>query len=398
MVKKNDEFLTNNLFSFENAGCDYKKTVIETSNGSSDTVEFGLKLNTQKNRFAFATGGVGLVTVGDRGRIISKNLLGNVISIKYGDTSKLLKFFSDFGFFFELTDSEDYMEINTVDIFSMIERLRATVELLNQLGELKQERKDYSKILNLVTYLLFSPPTELNFIGYSTCIHPFEDELENSYGLYNNLRNEPGSNFSGIFSVSDSVCGSYSFEEERYLNIVNGFSRVHGEEDIFFKKIVHYYVNRPDAETKNRMIVDFLFHYEMEVGIIRDFRYYGELNHYNPPCLENFSSKLKKSLLEVAKIVIAEEINWNIRNVHPEYNTEKMAPSWKIDSLMSALYFSLFYMKPGQELYKPCENPNCENYFLVKSTATNKKYCSQTCSNAVQQARSRKRKKEQALN
>ncbi len=32
-------------------------------------------------------------------------------------------------------------------------------------------------------------------------------------------------------------------------------------------------------------------------------------------------------------------------------------------------------MKPGLELYRLCANPNCNQYFLVKTTSVRNKYC-----------------------
>jgi len=66
-----------------------------------------------------------------------------------------------------------------------------------------------------------------------------------------------------------------------------------------------------------------------------------------------------------------------------------MGPSWQINTLMDAIYFSIFYLKPELELYRKCENPSCENYFLVKTTFTTKKYCCDQCANAAQQRRHR---------
>ena len=63
------------------------------------------------------------------------------------------------------------------------------------------------------------------------------------------------------------------------------------------------------------------------------------------------------------------------------FNIETLSPSWKLSTFLEALYFSIFYMKPGIELYKECENPNCKHdkYFLINATITNKKYCCPAC-------------------
>ncbi|MEK2554458.1 CGNR zinc finger domain-containing protein [Lactiplantibacillus plantarum] len=183
----------------------------------------------------------------------------------------------------------------------------------------------------------------------------------------------------------------------RYFYSKHVLSNKPGYDNPEFKRIVHYFANKLHAAEKHRKIVDFLFHYQIEVGIMRNFSTYGNLDYYDSPLTGNFSVDLKKALIDVAKIVIGDEINANICNVHPVYDVKSMSPKWNVDSLMSALYFSIFYMNPEQELYRQCENPRCGNYFYVRSTATNKKYYSSACRNAVQQAKVRKRKKEQAL-
>ena len=48
-----------------------------------------------------------------------------------------------------------------------------------------------------------------------------------------------------------------------------------------------------------------------------------------------------------ATIVLSAEINYNIKGVHPRYSTLDLKPVWKLDNLIQALYFSIFYMKPG---------------------------------------------------
>lgn len=106
----------------------------------------------------------------------------------------------------------------------------------------------------------------------------------------------------------------------------------------------------------------------------------------------NFSEIMKVAVIEIAKFLIKEEINYNIKDIHPVYDPETMTPSWKVDSLLSAVYFSIFYLKPDLELYRPCDNPRCGRYFLVNTTSTRKRFCSKECCNRVTQDRYRKRK------
>ena len=107
---------------------------------------------------------------------------------------------------------------------------------------------------------------------------------------------------------------------------------------------------------------------------------------------------MKNSLINIAKLVLGEEINANLDGIHPQYNIAKMSPSWKVDSLMGAIYFSIFYMKPELKLYRRCENPTCGKRFLVNTTSTRNKYCSPECCNRASQSRHRKRKREEKEN
>ena len=106
---------------------------------------------------------------------------------------------------------------------------------------------------------------------------------------------------------------------------------------------------------------------------------------------------MKDALVRIARIVVSEEINHYISSIHPAIDPETLEPEWKLDSLLEAIYFSVFYMKPGVEIYKECQNPSCkrEVYFLVNATATNKKYCCPACANAAAQRRARERKMNQ---
>ena len=102
---------------------------------------------------------------------------------------------------------------------------------------------------------------------------------------------------------------------------------------------------------------------------------------------------MKNALLKIARIVISEEINHNIVGIHPKYEQDELAPTWQVSNLLQALYFSIFYMKPGVEIYKECKNPNCkrDKFFLVKATRTNKEYCCPQCSGAAATQRFRNR-------
>lgn len=121
---------------------------------------------------------------------------------------------------------------------------------------------------------------------------------------------------------------------------------------------------------------------------------YKKIRYLNGKQPDNFSDEMKTALLKIANIVLSEEINFNIAGIHPRYSSLDLKPTWELNNLIQALYFSIFYMKPGVEIYKRCKNPTCKRdvYFLVNATATNKEYCCPKCANAAAQRRSRERK------
>lgn len=79
------------------------------------------------------------------------------------------------------------------------------------------------------------------------------------------------------------------------------------------------------------------------------------------------------------------EIDNNLQGITPPYDIEKMQPAWKIDSLLSALYFSHFYLNPKIELYRQCASPSCNEFFLVPVTSRKKIYCRKKCQNREMQ-------------
>ena len=116
-----------------------------------------------------------------------------------------------------------------------------------------------------------------------------------------------------------------------------------------------------------------------------------------PQIIENFFENILFKY-ESCSCDCVEDINANLDGIHPVYDSKTMAPAWKVDSLLCAAYFSIFYLKPDLELYRPCDNPRCGRYFLVKTTSTRNRFCSQECCNRVTQDRYRKRRREKEEN
>ena len=158
-----------------------------------------------------------------------------------------------------------------------------------------------------------------------------------------------------------------------------------GINDTLYRQVTIAYKNNNIQSRNLRLMIEFLFHYMHSVGVIKAVTFEGGIEYYGSPDFSKFDSQLKKVAVLIARLVLSGEINHNTRSIKPFYNPNSLEPSWKAPSLLSALYFSIFYMKPGSEIYRKCANPSCHKYFLVKTSNSRKKYCCDNCRNANNQ-------------
>lgn len=400
MASETDNFFENNLFRFENSACECAVDTKHIAPGEAPETTIKVQaLAGEHIQFAFAPT-VGLVRLGAKGSLAEKNLLGELIAIKDGDTKKLFEYFDRNGFLFNISDTE-YEPIDTQKMFELIERMRATVELLSSVGAV---RKDYQKIFGLSLYLTMSGPVEISFSTmtspYTSGLHPFNEALTNA-----SLYPEPDFIESELYqdgevTIPDTLLGhQYKLDGQLYQDICAGYGNeysIPGSTSPLFQSVVLLFARDVNADQQTRRTIDLLFHYFYEVGMIKDVSDDGQIEYFKDPDLKKITSVMKNRILEFARLIISEEINANMSNIHPYYDAEKMTPSWKIDSLLGGLYFSIFYMKPDLELYRRCRQ--CGKYFLVKATSSKKVYCSNECRNRYQQRMHRKRQKEKEAN
>lgn len=400
MVENNDNFFENNLFRFENRPCDCAEDThyITPSQPPQTTIKVQA-IPGDKIQFAFAPV-VGLVRLGDKGALVEKNLLGNLIAIRNGDTKALFEYFGRNGFLFNISDTE-YEPIDTQKMFELIRRLRTTVELLSALGAIK---KDYQKILGLSLYLILSNPIEISFstmdTPYRTCLHSFHKKLQaaNDYPAPEYFQQELYTE--ECVTIPDTLLGQpYKFDMQLYMNVLEGSGdehRIPGSSQPLFHNTAILFAHAINETPPTRRIVDFLFHYFYDVSAVRNVNEDGSIDYYKKPDLKKITPDMKERIIEIARLVISEEINSNMSDVHPVYDAQKMVPSWNVDSLLGGLYFSIFYMKPDLELFRRCRQ--CGTFFPVRATSTRKVYCSDECRNRYQQNMHRKRKREQVEN
>lgn len=376
------------MFEHEGYGCSCAIDTINTAPNAYPTITLKLCPNANQHLLFSYAPKDGLNVTGIAGATHAKNILGKLLSLPKGNIEKHIEFIEKYGFLYPLPENE-YTAVDANALIDLINRIKATIRLCGCIN-----KKDYRGVLIQVVYLLYSPVTTIQ-IGdsyFSTCVHRFR-ELLDSYNTFPDLNREPEVSANGTYSVNDSFVGRKNAVDISFYNAVRGGyeTDLPGSKDPYFKKLMAMYTGCKNLDEETRFLIDFFYHLQTEVSIIKDV-YFGGFKTYTTFNEDALNDSFKKALLRIARIVVAEEINYNIRGIHPKYNGGKMVATWQVDTLIEALYFSIFYMRSG-EIYKECENPNCkrDKYFLVEATRTNKRYCCDQCRNAAGAQRFRNR-------
>lgn len=388
MSEKFSGISINTMFQHEGCSC---FCAVDTVNTSPDEKPIlTLKVSPDSNKrllFSYAPKD-GLDVTGVAGGIHEKNILGKLLSLPKGDIDKHIEFIEKYGFLYPLPKNE-YTAIEATALIETVNRIKATIRLYSCIN-----KKDYRGILVNMIFLLFSPVTEFQISEniFSTCIHNFKRLLD-SYNLFPDLNREPEVATNGTYSVNDLFLGKKNTIRISFYNAVrSGYDTdLNGSKDPQFKNLMAMYVGCNNVDEETRLLIDFFYHFQTEVSVIKEV-HFGSFTPYTPFSEAALNDSFKNALLKIARIVVAEEINHNIRGIHPKYDGGKLTATWQVDTLIEALYFSIFYMKNG-EMYKECENPNCkrDKFFLVEATRTNKHYCCEQCRNAAGAQRYRNR-------
>lgn len=393
MPRITTNFFGDNIFTFSSNECFCAKDIIHTFPNQPPTIKFKVSKNKNKPLLFAYKAKTGLARIASNGTIEEDNILGTLLSLSTTSPKKMISFFERNGFLFPL--SSDYLSIESELIDKIIENIRNTVELITAISEIK---KDYTKIVLLTLRLMFNEgfKIELDTMEepYYSCDHSFMNTLKMTSTSLTEVQ-EQESFDNGCFSVYDTIYGTtYKFDRNEYNDIISG-SSISNNRIItpLYKQIVSLYCSY-NGSTIERKMIEFIFHLIHDENWILSYNSITGISEEEIIDLASLSSEMKTTALEIARHILGEEINANLNGIYPQYDVQTMSPSWKVDSLLSALYFSLFYIKPDLELYRQCANPRCQKYFLVKTTSTHKKYCSIECCNRVTQDRYRKNRRE----
>ena len=391
------EFVGNDFeydaFSYQGFSC---FCGVDTINIAPGVIQQSLKIQENSNSpLYFAYGGAtGLCRTTFTGSIRQENVLGELLRIHPNNIDDLTSFFQTNGYFFR-TNQNTYEAIDIEKVWSIINRLKATVFLMS---EIDSTRPDYAKMLHLALFLLLEPtvsiPVQKASKPYVTHKHSVIIELEKASSLPE-IDGKKEAFQKDTYTIEDSIYGAYELNIDEYTDVTLRrleAKRPVGYLDARYRDLVYLYRNGINLSKAKRLVVDFLFHYMHNVGVISNVTFDGGIEYYSPaPALQLFDAPLRKALINVSKIVLSEEINSNLIGIVPRYDVQRMKPMWKVSNLLSALYFSVFYLNPEIEIYRKCANPTCNNRFLVKTTNGRKIYCCPNCRNATAQRNHRKK-------
>lgn len=377
---KENFFENNALFKLKTYSCDMTTDIVHTTPGEEPLYEYKFILDITKPITLAYAPKKGLVRIDEKGSIVESDILGTFVSLGDKKEKDLIKFVNENGFIFPI-DSTSYEGIKKEDLTNIITRLRHTIELMSEISSTK---KNYYNIVSNIINLLFFAPVEIKTSqmqeSYKTHHYKYVDLLKATGGELSEKRKQQEFD-TGIFIIeNDTIFPNYEISVEKYNNEISKSLDV-------YKNILQVYINMDFEEVEKRKLTDVLFHSLENCKSLDEF-----FNNKN--ILDEISDEFKKAIIEVATYIIGEEINGNLNRINPLYDAKKMTPSWVIGDLLSALYFSFFYLKPNLELYRQCANPRCNKYFLVSATSNKKIYCSPECCSRVTQYTYRKKKKE----
>ena len=142
-----------------------------------------------------------------------------------------------------------------------------------------------------------------------------------------------------------------------------------------------------------------LFSFVTEKEKVLDITPFGEviMSDSLSGYINTFSEKDADGVLMCAKAVFSDIFKEHLHSVYPEMVFSKNGDpesSWRIPSLLDAMYLELFFRFSPNSSVRKCQNPDCPNYYTRTSSRPKKIYCSESCAllMAKRMERDRKRK------
>lgn len=391
-----DTFKSAFIFESYKSITDYNDVVdLNTGNKIKSLV---IRNDVSKNFRAAYIYGEGLKEIRRQRANDKNNILGEFLGIEKNDINSVMSFFDKYGFLFDLSGYDQYVNVDIEDIMYLKENLEALINLLNAQDS---SEINYKKLLNSVLFLLLKEDREIKINDetvYESTHNRFLINIKNATkvnlmegdNIVHVPRNDGGNDI--VCRVKDSI------SESGYHNI-----NVHDYDEFleddqqcleFARQIFKAYVVKDSTVFTNieGLVIEFLFHFVQKVSLINLESISLDMS-FQDECYTKLESKecvaLTEALHKISKFLIEKELNYHLSEIRPVYNVETMQANWNLPSLLSAMYLSLFYLDSRQASYRACQNINCGQFFLVSRTNSIKKYCCVYCTNAVSQRKYR---------
>ena len=365
--QKESNFFIETLFCFSSLKCEcrvethYIDPEEEPKTSYKMCAESGVPL-----KFIFAPS-KGLMRINSvTGKCEEENVLGAFLSINSNDLVSFVPFFNENGFLFPVS-IDRYEDVIPENIQDLQKRISSLIDLLSEIGS--KGKIDFEKVFESVCSILFSKDISIQIPSQDFSYHSYKHQLIKEISNENNLSNmlsKKEAFQNGCYHIKDSIYGDFILKACDYDRCISNADNPN------LKIFTNLFANDNQCSEDLKIQIDFFFHFFFE--------------NINPHKMNN---KMKAALLKIAKDICKKEIDWNVKGVSAIYDQEKLKPGWDVDSLLTAMYFSIFYLDSNVELMKKCENPRCGRYFKVARTMSKKKYCSEQCRNRALQARHR---------
>ena len=337
-------------------------------------------------KFAYSQG-EGLIQVGENSSSKrNKNLLGEFLKYKSTDYNGLLNFFYNYGFLFK-TQNDMFQKLELSTLTKIHNRLNALIELINNVNNI--ETTNLKRIMELSLYLLFEDEwsIELNTnIIKTSAKHPIKFLIDSAFDLHEKDRRLEIIN-KGTFKINDALFDEIEMKDSTYREIINGPSSIPGYDEFRFKEITYLYANYKFETETERDIIHLLFNFFYKIGIPKNISFDNVTyySRYNAHAMDEHI--FYDYIIDFAKLIIKTELEHHLKEIRPLYDLDAMQPRWNVESLLDALYFSIFYLDSKNQMYRQCKY--CGTYFPVKRSNTTKIYCDGYCRGNAQQARHR---------
>lgn len=311
------EIFVNNLFELDSYACKCEKDTKNIVPGEPPETTLKIYgLADHPIHFSYSDKD-GLNLTGNQGRVLIKNILGQVLALKENDADVYIRLIQKIGFVLPVS-FENYEAVDLNALIEIIKRIKATISLMNTIdGKTVYE---HIRMFNAMTFLLYRSPVSLDLEGglYVSCQHELNSLLRNPIPVRDFRGDYDSILDNGNYAISDSISatGRAEVSSDLFNQIRMGNAGdVPGQGSSEYRNLFFAYTSALKEQADWALIVDFYMNYQHHVGII-DRVDLNEITYYDSTAGFSLNDELKAALPKVARMVLSKEINHNISNIH----------------------------------------------------------------------------------